>query len=228
MENKPGEITIVESADGSHTLFHEGLKETYHSMHGAVQESEHVFIQAGLKDQLTTEKKEIRIFEVGFGTGFNAWLTYKYSACMDVKIVYHTLEPYPLGEEIYSKLNYTGTTEDKDLHDFFVALHQVPWDKEVELADNFSLKKINLPLEVYTPLKESFDLVYYDAFAPSKQAEMWLPGNIQKVYWLLMKGGTFVTYCAKGQVKRDLKEVGFQVETLPGPPGKKEMTRGRK
>jgi tRNA U34 5-methylaminomethyl-2-thiouridine-forming methyltransferase MnmC len=225
---KPYEIKIVESEDGSHTLFHTGLNETYHSMHGAVQESEHVFIQAGLERKMAAPKNSIHIFEVGFGTGLNAWLTYKRVAGTDLKIIYHSIEPYPLEEEIYSRLNYVQTTKDETLRDFFSALHHAPWNEEVELNNNFTLKKIKSRLEEYQRPEGIFDIIYYDAFAPSKQAEMWLPENIQKVYALLNKGGLLVTYCARGQFKRDLKEIGFLVETLPGPPGKKEMTRGVK
>jgi len=226
LENKP-EIKIIESGDGSHTLFHSGLNETYHSMHGAVQESEHVFIKSGL-DELLSKKNIIRIFEVGFGTGLNAWLTYKRIMGSDTKIIYHSIEPFPLSEEIYSKLNYTKDSGDKVLNNFFLELHKAPWDKEVELNENFSLKKIKLPLENYTIENGSFDLIYYDAFAPSKQADMWIPENINKMYALLSEGGLLVTYCARGQFKRDLKSAGFIVETLEGPPGKKEMTRGLK
>jgi tRNA U34 5-methylaminomethyl-2-thiouridine-forming methyltransferase MnmC len=225
---KPYEIKIVESEDGSHTLFHTGLNETYHSMHGAVQESEHVFIQAGLEQKIIAGLPTVYIFEVGFGTGLNAWLTYKRIAGTNLKAVYHSIEPYPLEKEIYSRLNYTQATQDETLRDFFSALHHAPWNEEVSLNRNFTLKKIKSRLEECQLPEGTFDIVYYDAFAPSKQAEMWLPENIQKVYALLNKGGLLVTYCARGQFKRDLKEVGFLVETLPGPPGKKEMTRGVK
>ncbi len=226
LENKKQEITLVESADGSHTLFHAGLNETYHSMHGALQESEHVFIQAGLEPVLAN-KKTIHIFEVGFGTGLNAWLTYKKVAGSDSKILYHSIEPFPLEESLYANLNYVSS-EEKSLKDFFQELHQAPWGEEVKLNDNFTLKKIKTRLEDYQPAAGFFDLVYYDAFAPSKQAEMWLPENLRKVFSSLTKGGLLVTYCARGQFKRDLKAEGFTVETLPGPPGKKEMTRGVK
>ena len=169
---KPYEIKIVESEDGSHTLFHTGLNETYHSMHGAVQESEHVFIQAGLDQKITTAENAIHIFEVGFGTGLNAWLTYKRIAGTGLKVVYHSIEPYPLEEKIYSKLNYVQTTQDKNLGDFFSALHRAPWDEAVQLNDSFTLKKIKARLEEYQISSGNFDVIYYDAFAPSKQAEI--------------------------------------------------------
>lgn len=196
-------------------------------MHGAVQESEHVFIKAGL-EQLIATTPVVKIFEVGFGTGLNAWLSYKRVAGTEVKIVYHSVEPFPLPEEIYTKLNYVQASEQQFLKDFFIELHRAPWNEETELNKNFVLKKIKSKLEEYEPGKEKFHLVYYDAFAPSKQAEMWLPENIEKVYSCLLPKGILVTYCARGQFKRDLKAQGFTVEALPGPPGKKEMTRGRK
>ena len=227
MENEPKSIKIIASGDGSHTIFHEGLNETYHSMHGAIQESEHVFIKAGLLE-LIAKKNTIKIFEVGFGTGLNAWLVYKAIAGSSIKIVYHSLEPYPLPEALFLQLNYTDGIEDKEVKDFFLKLHNAPWDLEVEMNSNFIVKKIKTKLEEYIAKEDFFDLVFYDAFAPSKQAEMWLPENIQKVYNLLLKEGVLVTYCARGQFKRDLKAVGFTVETLLGPPGKKEMTRATK
>ncbi len=217
----------MESGDGSHTIFHSGLNETYHSMHGAVQESEHVFIKAGL-EQFLPHKSTIKIAEVGFGTGLNAWLSYKRVVGSSTKIIYHSLEPYPLEKEIYSQLNYSKNANDVSLTNFFLQLHQAPWDEEIELNDNFILKKIKLRLEDYIVSEQNFDLLYYDAFAPSKQADIWLPENILKAYSLLGEKGILVTYCARGQFKRDLKEVGFTVETLLGPPGKKEMTRGLK
>ncbi len=196
-------------------------------MHGALQESEHVFIQAGLEPFLLI-KPEVNIFEVGFGTGLNAWLTYKRIAGSDTKVVYHSIEPFPVEEALYSKLNYVNSSEEKALKEFFLELHQAPWDEAVKLNENFTLKKIKSRLEDYEPATQFFDLVYYDAFAPSKQAEMWIPENITKVHACLSNGGVLVTYCARGQFKRDLKAQGFTVETLPGPPGKKEMTRGVK
>jgi len=195
-------------------------------MHGALRESEHVFIQAGLERML--EKPVVRIFEVGFGTGLNAWLTYKRVKELDTQIIYHSVEPFPLPEEIVEKLNYIQQEEDQSLKDFFLTLHRTPWNEEAALHKNFTFKKIEQRLEDYEAPKDFFDIIYYDAFAPSKQAEMWLPENIEKVHTSLTQGGILVTYCARGQFKRDLKAQGFTVETLLGPPGKKEMTRGTK
>jgi len=229
LEKETIALKIIESADGSHTLFHSGLNETYHSTNGALQESEHVYINAGLVPKIASGTTEISIFEVGFGTGLNAWLTYKHIQNTSVKIIYNTIEPFPLSKEIYDALNYVKAIEDDALKRFFIRLHEAEWNKLIEVAPNFMIRKIKTTLE---KLKESdfdkVDLVYFDAFAPSKQAEIWLPENLQKIYDLMKKGGAMVTYCARGQVKRDLKAIGFEVETLLGPPGKKEMTRAIK
>ncbi len=227
MDTKQDELKIIESADGSHTIFHSGLNETYHSVNGAVQESEHVFIQAGLELVLPTPNA-IKIFEVGLGTALNAWLSYKHLLGTVTKIIYHSIEPYPLPESFYTQLNYAKNSSNKALQEFFLLLHNAPWEQEVALTPNFIFKKIKLKLEDYQVSDQDFDLVYFDAFAPSKQAEVWSLENIQKVYALLRKGGILTTYCASGQFKRDLKNAGFTIETLLGPPGKKQMTRAVK
>ncbi len=222
-------LKIIESGDGSHTLFHEGLNETYHSTHGARQESEHVFIKEGLEKAIANGLKTISVFEVGFGTGLNAWLTYKtIKNRFGINVIYHAVEPFPIDSSVYSKLNYIEKENDDSIKAFFGQLHQVDWGKEIQLDAQFVFKKIKNTFEA-TPIKEAcFDIIYYDAFAPSKQAAMWVPENIAKTFFMLKKGGMLVTYCANGQFKRDLKAVGFLVESLEGPPGKKEMTRGLK
>jgi tRNA U34 5-methylaminomethyl-2-thiouridine-forming methyltransferase MnmC len=216
-------IRIIESADGSHTLYHPALNETYHSTHGALQESTHVFIEAGLEPQLPRQDR-LQILEVGFGTGLNAWLTLQKATSHQHPILFHTLEPYPIEETLYSKLNYTGEAE-KSL---FLQMHQCAWETEVALTPYFTIRKIQQTLEVYEAPESVYDLIYFDAFAPSKQAEVWVLSNIEKIYRMVRPGGVLVSYCARGQFKRDLKAAGFEVETLPGPPGKKEMTRGVK
>jgi tRNA U34 5-methylaminomethyl-2-thiouridine-forming methyltransferase MnmC len=185
------------------------MDETYHSRHGAVQESMHVFIKNGL-DRCIAE--EINVFEVGFGTGLNALLT----ALSGKKVNYTSIEAFPLEEEVYSQLNY----EPKDL---LLELHR---NQELQTA-NFKLQKIHITLQS-VQLDSVYDIIFFDAFAPSKQPEMWELPMIAKVCNALKPGGIFVTYCAKGQLKRDLKSLGLEVETLPGPPGKKEMVRGTK
>lgn len=202
-------LKIITTSDGSHSLLNVDLDETYHSRHGAVQESMHVFIKNGLD---VISKEEVNVFEVGFGTGLNALLT----AHSGRKVNYTTIEAFPLSEEIYNQLNY----EPREL---LLAFHR---NSELQIA-NFHFKKIHITLESIF-LDRIYDIIFYDAFAPSKQPAMWEFPMIEKVCNALTPGGLFVTYCAKGQLKRDLKTLGMEVETLAGPPGKKEMVRGTK
>jgi len=210
-------IKIITTSDGSHSLLNTTLDETYHSVHGAVQESMHVFIKHGLEAWVEKNPgKTINIFEVGFGTGLNALLT----ALTGLPVHYASIESMPLDESVYSQLNYSP-------NDLLQRLHEAPWDKEFNIS-NFKLKKIHSTLQSASLLQAGFDIIYFDAFAPSKQPAMWEFPIIEKVCAALTTGGLFVTYCAKGQLKRDLKSLGMEVETLVGPPGKKEMVRGTK
>lgn len=203
-------IKVITTSDGSHSLLNTELDETYHSRHGALQESLYVFIKNGLDH---FPGNEVNVFEVGFGTGLNALL----AAQSHKKVNYTTIEAYPLTEEVYSQLNY----EPKDL------LFQLHANAELETR-NFSFIKLHETLQSVDLSKHYFDVIFFDAFAPSKQPEMWELAMIKKVCDRLTPGGLFVTYCAKGQLKRDLKSLDMEVETLPGPPGKKEMVRGTK
>jgi tRNA U34 5-methylaminomethyl-2-thiouridine-forming methyltransferase MnmC len=223
MEN----IKIITTEDGSHSLYHEGLKETYHSFHGALQESIHVFIEKGLRFWRTKSglPKQVNIFEVGFGTGLNALLAAQFAIENEVNIKFTTIEPFPLAMEVIKQLNYASSIGQDDLNDVFEELHTSKWEEKVKINSFFSIHKINTKLEDFQT-NEKFDVLFFDAFAPSKQAELWMAALMQKCFNLLKVGGVFTTYSAKGQLKRDLKSVGFEVETLPGPPGKKEMVRG--
>jgi tRNA U34 5-methylaminomethyl-2-thiouridine-forming methyltransferase MnmC len=219
-------LKIITTADGSHSLFNEELNETYHSVHGAIQESVHVFIKNGL--QYVLERSvvlPISIFEVGFGTGLNALLTLQYLQGRANAVNYTAIEHSPLGEEIWSKLNYASLlnlgSEYKDLHDS-------AWGRPQAVTSKFNLLKLNNTLQQVSLSKQSLDLVYYDAFAPSKQPELWSFEVLRKISEALKPGGVLVTYCAKGQLKRDLNVLGLIVETLAGPPGKKEMVRAVK
>ncbi len=214
------EIEIITTSDGSHTLRNTRLNETYHSIHGAVQESMHVFIRNGLQHfHHATQATTISILEVGFGTGLNALLTLDYAGSHDVRIRYHTLEPFPLPEDIWRNLNY-GEAIRPD----FKAIHQAPWEREVAVTPEFTLLKQSAALQDVV-IEERYDVVYFDAFAPSVQPELWRLDVLEKVAGRLRERGVFVTYSAKGQLKRDLRSLGLSVETLPGPPGKMEMVR---
>ena len=211
-------VEIITTADGSHSLFNAELDETYHSVHGAVQESMHVFIEHGLRHWANqTKKKQLVILEVGFGTGLNAWLTYEKARAEGMQVAYFSIEAFPLQREVWTLLNYAPGDAT------FTWLHDSPWDVPVT-REGFTLHKIQGKLE-QTALPTGADIVYFDAFAPSKQPHLWAYDVLEKVCRILSPEGLFVTYCARGQLKRDLRTLGLHVETLPGPPGKKEMVR---
>ncbi|MBA4144143.1 MAG: methyltransferase [Cytophaga sp.] len=217
-------IEIFTTSDGSHSLLNTELNETYHSTHGALRESVYVFINKGF--EFTAERNqltEMHILEIGFGTGLNALLTLQKSLHDQVKVHYTTLEAYPLSEEVWRNLNYA---ESLRMSEDFEKLHQATWNEWQALYPDFHLLKLQGTLQQLDLSASRFDVIYYDAFAPSKQPEMWELPVLEKVIRQLKPNGTFVTYCAKGQLKRDLKALGLQVETLEGPPGKKEMVRG--
>jgi tRNA U34 5-methylaminomethyl-2-thiouridine-forming methyltransferase MnmC len=218
------EIKLTE--DGSKTLHIPDWNENYHSSHGAVQEAKHVFLKYGLDEKINQE--EVSIFEVGFGTGLNAILTYEHSHKKSVHINYDSIEAYPVTQEEIEMLSYETLFEDDLIIEIYKRIHEVDWNNSEEITPTFSLHKIHQKLEDYTFESGVYDVIYFDAFGPRVQEGMWSIDHFEKLYKALKPGGIFVTYCAKGQVKRDLKSVGFLVESLPGPPGKREMTRGRK
>ncbi|NDW19334.1 SAM-dependent methyltransferase [Dysgonomonas sp. 216] len=212
------------TADGSHTLFVPQLDEHYHSVNGAIQESNHVFIESGLK---CCPKNEISILEVGFGTGLNALLTLLYANQTNKQVRYKSYELYPLSQDVIEKLNYRDILLDKAK--FFDDLHKAPWGEEVLLTSNFSLKKISADFTLFEEERANlFDLVYFDAFAPDKQPELWTQKIFDYVYKLVSANGILITYCAKGVVRRAMLKSGFKVERIPGPPGKREMLRAIK
>lgn len=214
-------VELIVTADGSHSLLNKELNETYHSRHGAVQESLHVFIRNGLEYVINSGKERVNIFEVGLGTGLNAWLTLDFARSRNIQVVYHAIETFPLPDAVWQSLRYTN-------EETFKFIHQAPWEIPVEVTSVFTLIKLRQPLQQILLNDEQFDLIYFDAFAPEKQPDMWTANVLAKVTEGLNPGGVLVTYCAKGQVKRDLKSAGLIVETLQGPPGKREMIRAFK
>ena len=223
------EVKIIETEDGSHSLYVPSLNETYHSFHGAIRESKHVFIKEGLKYWLEAQNRNsANILEVGFGTGLNALLSLEYAQSNNVNLFYHTLEPYPLEESLVKQLNFPALLQSPILAGAFEALHLAAWETSEAINANFSIRKNLRRLEDFVAEPGGFDIVYFDAFAPNKQAELWTIEVLEKIFSALAPNGIMVTYCAKGQLKRDLKALGFVVETLPGPPGKKEMVRATK
>ena len=221
------EPSFIITADGSHSLYLKDLDQHYHSIHGAIQEGLHVFIEAGLKYITRQNKSSIHILEIGFGTGLNAFLTFIVAEKLNLEINYSSLEAYPLGKEVISKLNYVECLKEENRRGVFNLIHEVPWEQETVVSKSFTLHKIKNTLQEIV-FENKYDLIYFDAFGPRVQPEMWTEENFIKLFSALNAGGSLVTYCAKGEVKRTLKKVGFLVEALPGPPGKREMIRGNK
>jgi len=224
MDQKNMTRRIIKTHDGSESLFVEELNEHYHSIHGARNESLHVFIQNGLISTLKY-KNSIRILELGFGTGLNALLSLLEIQNQDSRIHYTGIEKYPLEEELWSKLNYAQNETESLL---FKKLHQCNWDNTTEIAPNFELLKLKADIDSYSFEQNNFDIVYFDAFAPTKQSELWSDSIFSKMFSYMKPGAILVTYCAKGEVRRTMIRCGFQVERLPGPPGKREMLRALK
>lgn len=220
-------IKIITTEDGSHSLYNATLNETYHSFHGAIQESRHVFVKNGL-DYHKGIKKNINVFEVGFGTGLNALLTAEWAQLHETYVTYETIEAFPIRMEQVSQLNYTSLVKVDNAQEWFNTLHEAPWNELHKITNFFSFKKIHESLKEHLLPFENYDIIFFDAFAPNKQSEMWEMDILSKIYQSMKPNGAFVTYCAQGQLKRNLKSLGLTVETLPGPPGKKEMVRGVK
>jgi tRNA U34 5-methylaminomethyl-2-thiouridine-forming methyltransferase MnmC len=216
---------IVVTKDGSHTIAIPEKGVMYHSVHGAIQESRHVFIKAGLAyvyDRL--EQSAISIFEMGFGTGLNAFLTAIFALENKKHIYYTAVETSPLSTEEVNVLNYAETL---GYAKFFQQLHQCSWNEDVALHEFFTLRKVKTDLAAFTTSRQ-FDLVYYDAFAPSAQPELWTKEIFEKLYTMLNTNGVLVTYCSKGDVRRAMLSADFIVKKLPGPPGKREMLRAER
>ena len=216
-------IEIRQTADGSNTLYLPELDETYHSSHGAVQEAMHVFIEHGLT-LVGQEKKSISVFEMGFGTGLNALLTAQWSEQHSCSIRYIGIELHPISEDIWGQMDYVQEEVERET---YAKIMSAAWGDYQVIHPGFQLKKIKEDV-LALQLSEKVDLIYFDAFGPRAQSEMWELPVLTKMYELLHPGGVFVTYCAQGQMKRNLTALGFTLESLPGPPGKREMTRAIK
>lgn len=195
---------------------------TYHSKHGAVQESMHVFVEAGLRP-LLAKHAVLRVLEMGFGTGLNAWLTLKEAEAHGSVICYEAIEAFPLQPEEWVGLNYAAAEEQKIFHQ----LHACDWDVLQSIRPSFSLLKHHGKLQDFNT-GNKFHLVYYDAFAPTAQPELWTVEVFAKLFVLLEPGGVLTTYCSKGNVRRAMQAAGFSIEKIPGPPGKREMVRAHK
>lgn len=212
--------------DGSHTVAIPSMNITYHSRHGAIQESRHVYIEAGLRyysDKNISPGTTINILEIGFGTGLNVILSIQQALLQQQKIFYETIEPFPLAADEVQQLNYTSFIPPALLESYY-ALHRCSWYKPVELLPCFSFLKTKNSVEDFSTAT-SFHVIYFDAFHPAAQPELWTEAIFRKIYSLLQKHGIVVTYCSKGSVQRAMKAAGFSIEKLKGPPGKREIIR---
>lgn len=218
------EHNIIVTDDGSPTLLHSIIKQNYHSIYGAISESQHVFIQNGYNYWL--EKNEIndsiQILEMGFGTGLNAFLTAQKAYDLKINTIYTTYESFPISIDIATSLNTFFNNSD-----LLIKLHQCPWGEEIIINDYFKIIKYEKKMEEIDE-ENKFDLIYYDAFSPNSQPELWTTELFNKLIIATKNNGLLTTYCAKGSVKRALKESGWQITSLKGPKGKREMTIAEK
>ena len=217
---------IITTGDGSKTIRIPDLDENYHSSHGAVQEARHVFLKYGL-DALA-DRQQLAVLEIGFGTGLNAILTLERADKTGLQVSYDGLEAYPVSAEEMEALQYENLLETAEMRTYYHKLHDCPWNVPQKIAPFFTVTKFHQKLEDIEFVAEKYDVIYFDAFGPKVQQEMWQLKYFQRLFAALKPGSVLVTYCAQGQVKRDLKAAGFEIEPLPGPPGKREMTRAWK
>ena len=218
------EREIIKTLDGSTTIHLKEWDECYHSKHGAIQEAKHVFIKNGLS---LFENNPVSILEIGFGTGLNAFITFLESIEKNQKIDYVGVEAYPVNAEEVLAMNYVEELDALKFHNIFEKMHKCEWDNKVEICDQFSLTKRKQFFDEINDF-ETFDLIYFDAFGYRVQPDLWSTEIFQKMYNSLKPNGVLVTYAARGVVKRSMIEVGFTVEKLAGPPGKREMFRAFK
>jgi len=215
---------IIQTLDGSTTIHLQEWDECYHSKHGAIQEAQHVFIKNGLS---LFEKKHVSILEIGFGTGLNAFITFLEAKKLNQTIDYVGVEAYPISADEVLSMNYVEELNATDENAIFKTMHESNWEEKINLSNDFSLTKRKQFFEAIDDI-EKFDLIYFDAFGYRVQPELWSTEIFKKMYNALKPNSVLVTYAARGVVKRSMIEVGFTVEKLAGPPGKREMFRARK
>ena len=215
---------IIKTSDGSTTIHIPEWNEQYHSIHGAIQEANHVYIQHGLNYKTTNE---IAVLEIGFGTGLNAFITFLEAKKLHKKVNYVGVEAYPVSAEEIQELNYVSELKALEFQSIFDEMHHASWEKEHSVSEDFQLLKRK---QFFQDIQDiaAFDLIYFDAFGAQNQPELWTEEIFLKMYKAIKKQGVLVTYSAKGSVRRAMQAVGFSVERLPGPPGKREMLRAKK
>lgn len=235
--NSNNSLTLSLTEDGSATIYNNEKKEHFHSIHGAVQESRHVFIEAGLKYALR-EKSKVSILEIGFGTGLNALLTldelisrnsiYESSSDKVIQADYTGIEPNPIGEVMVNSLNYPDFLKIKNLKNCFLEMHSPGKNAFEPVFKYFEFRKLIMDFQDYEIEDLKYDLVYFDAFSPVAEPTLWIKEIFEKIWSCMSDQSIIVTYCSKGSVRRLMQECGFITERLPGPPGKHEMLRGNK
>ncbi|WP_424494807.1 tRNA (5-methylaminomethyl-2-thiouridine)(34)-methyltransferase MnmD [Salinimicrobium sp. GXAS 041] len=220
---------IITTADGSSTIFLPEWNEHYHSKHGAVQEAYHVFIKTGLEHFLEVSKmaKEVSILEIGYGTGLNALITFLEARKRNLQVDYTGVEAYPVSQEEQEKLNYTSLFPEPDTKEILQQLFLAPWGEKVPVSNTFSLQKKKIYFSEIED-REEYNLIFFDAFGPRVQPDLWTEEVFKSMFLALKNGGVLVTYSAKGSVRRAMETAGFTVERMPGPPGKREMLRALK
>lgn len=214
---------IIQTEDGSHSLHSNQFEVAYHSIHGAIQEAQTIFIDAALNYKAQSNKK-LHILEIGFGTGLNAFMTYLEAQKQDLDIFYTAIEAYPISIETAQQLNFARLLDAEQEQQQLLKMHEAKSEEIIRLSPNFLFQK---KIDFFQNIQdiEQFDIIYFDAFAPSAQPELWESPLLSKMYFALKEEGVLTTYCAQGVFKRCLKSLGFKVEGLPGPIGKREMTR---
>jgi tRNA U34 5-methylaminomethyl-2-thiouridine-forming methyltransferase MnmC len=251
------DLEIIKTLDGSHTFLHKGVNQHYHSTFGAIQESRHIFIESGLKavfanpgkssngyqtapkvvessafGKLTSYIRDspfaVHILEIGFGTGLNALLTLIEAEKSGIRVLYTSLEAFPLEGDYWKLLNYPHSIESDDYSEIFTTLHLANWNEPLNISPCFTLHKIHTTLEAFLPLSGIFNLVYFDAFGPDAQPELWEEQIFGKIHKGMSAGGILMTYSVKGIVVRAMRSAGFKTEKLPGPPGKRHILRAIK
>lgn len=216
---------IIKTSDGSATIYLPEWNEHYHSKHGALQEALHVFIKTGFEHYILKNRPEkVSILEIGFGTGLNALLSFYEAERTKINIIYTGVEAYPVSTEELNALDYAEVVSGENTSEIFQKLHGTEWEERSEISTFFSLQKEKKFFSEITA-NEDFDLIYFDAFGPRVQPELWSEEVFENMYKGLKQNGVLVTYSAKGDVRRAMQAAGFTVERLPGPPGKREMLR---
>jgi len=215
---------IITTADGSKTIQLEDWNEQYHSVHGAVQEAYHVFIKHGLQ---YFDAGDLAVLEIGFGTGLNAFITFLEAEKRALSVAYHAVEFFPVTLQEVKALDYVANLDAMQFEHAYLKMHQAPWGRVTAISDFFELTKQKIRFESIT-VHDLFNVIYFDAFGPRVQPELWTVAIFARMYAALKPGGILVTYSAKGSVRRAMQAVGFTVERLPGPPGKREMLRAIK